>query len=52
MTTHGLDLLAALALIGAVLVALLGNSTADDLLAVSLVGLAGTIGGRGRKTGG
>lgn len=49
MTRNGYNLLAALALAGAVLVGLLGSGDADDLLAVGLLGLAGTIAGRGDK---
>lgn len=48
MTRNGYNLLAALALVGSVAVALLGNTAADDLLATALVGLAGTIAGRGK----
>jgi hypothetical protein len=48
MTKNGLNLIAGLCIIGAVTVALLGSGNADDLLAVTLVGLAGTIAGRGK----
>lgn len=47
MTKNGYNILAALALVGAVVVALAGGDAADDLLATGLVGLAGTIAGRG-----
>jgi hypothetical protein len=49
MTTNGYNFLAALALVGAVTVALAGSGAADDLLATALVGLAGTIAGRGKS---
>jgi hypothetical protein len=49
VTKNGYNLLAALSLVGAVIVALLGEGNADDLLAVALVGLAGTIAGRGHN---
>lgn len=49
MTRNGMNILAGLALSGCVLVALLGSGDADDLLAVGLLGLAGTISGRGNK---
>lgn len=49
MSRYGLDLIAALCVIGAVFVALAGSGNADDLLAVTLVGLAGTIAGRGKR---
>lgn len=47
MTKNGYNILAGLALVGAVVLALLGEGNADDLLATALVGLAGTIAGRG-----
>lgn len=47
MTKNGYNILAALAIVGAVTVALLGGRDATDLLATGLVGLAGTIAGRG-----
>ena len=49
MNVNGYNLIAALALVGAVAVALAGNGNADDLLAASLVGLDGTSPGRGPK---
>jgi hypothetical protein len=49
MNTNGFNLLAALAIIAAAAVALVGNTTADDVLATALVGLAGTIAGRGKN---
>lgn len=48
MTTNGYNVLAALCIVAAVVIALLGAGEADDLLAVGLVGLAGTIAGRGK----
>jgi len=48
MTTNGYNFLSALCILGAVLLALLGEGNADDLLAVSALGLAGTIAGRGK----
>lgn len=48
MTTNGYNLLASLAIIAAVAIALAGSGQNDDLLAASLVGLAGTIAGRGK----
>jgi hypothetical protein len=42
------DIIAGLAVAGAVAVGLLGAGEADDLLAVGLLGLAGTIVGRGK----
>lgn len=48
MTKNGYNILAALSLICAVAVALAGSGEADDMLAVALVGLAGTISGRGQ----
>jgi hypothetical protein len=49
MTKNGYNLLAGLCILGAVTVALLGSGNADDLLATALVGLAGTIAGRGKS---
>ena len=49
MTMNGYNLLAALSLVCAPVVALVGSGEADDLLAVALVGLAGTIAGRSHK---
>lgn len=49
MTRNGYNLLAALALVGAVVLALLGDGHADDLLATALAGGAFTIAGRGEK---
>lgn len=49
MTRNGYNILSALALAGCVVVALAGAGSADDLLAVGLLGLAGTIAGRGDK---
>jgi hypothetical protein len=49
MTTTGYNLLAALSIIAAATIALAGSSEADDLLAAALVGLAGTIAGRGKS---
>jgi hypothetical protein len=40
--------LAIACIVGAVTVALAGSGNADDLLAVALVGLAGTLAGRGK----
>lgn len=48
MTTNGLNIIAALCVLGAVTIALAGSGNADDLLATALVGLAGTIAGRGK----
>lgn len=44
---NGYTVLAICCIIGAVVTALAGSGDADDLLAVGLVGLAGTIAGRG-----
>lgn len=41
--------LAVTCIVGAVVVALAGSGNADDLLAVALVGLAGTLAGRGKS---
>jgi hypothetical protein len=49
MNTSGYNALAGLCIVAAVAVALLGSGNADDMLAVALVGLAGTIAGRGRS---
>ena len=49
MTTTGYNALAGMCIVAAVAVALLGSGNADDMLAVALVGLAGTIAGRGRS---
>ncbi len=49
MTKNGYNLLSALCIVGSVIVALAGAGNADDMLAVGLVGLAGTIAGRGTK---
>lgn len=49
MTKNGYNLLSALCIVGSVIVALAGTGNADDMLAVGLVGLAGTIAGRGTK---
>lgn len=48
MNALGYNLLAGLAVTAATLIALLGAGHSDDLLAISLVGLAGTIAGRGK----
>lgn len=48
MTTTGYNALAAMCILAAVAIALLGAGNADDLLATALVGLAGTIAGRGK----
>jgi hypothetical protein len=47
LSKTGYNVLACLAIVGAVTVALAGAGEADDLLAVALVGLSGTIAGRG-----
>ena len=47
LSKNGYNVLAVLCIVGAVVVALAGSGDADDLLAVALVGLAGTIAGRG-----
>lgn len=49
MTKNGYNLLAALAITGAVITALAGVTQQDDTLAMALVGLAGTIAGRGKS---
>ncbi len=48
LNTTGYNVLSVLCVVAAVVVALAGAGEADDLLAVALVGLAGTIAGRGR----
>ena len=47
LNTTGYNVLAVLCIVAATTVALAGAGEADDLLAVGLVGLAGTIAGRG-----
>ncbi len=49
MTKNGYNILSGLCVAAAVVVALAGAGNADDMLAVALVGLAGTIAGRGSE---
>lgn len=47
MNPTAYTILSGLAVIAAVVVALAGGTQADDVLATALVGLAGTLAGRG-----
>jgi hypothetical protein len=51
MNTTAYTLLAAAALIASVVLALAGAGQADDQLAIAMLGLAGTLAGRGRTPG-